>query len=152
MGDNKISHRENTAEKYYGCAAYLIGAVFVAVLIISAMSGLIVGDMWVVATCAAVWIAVWAPVLGYYIYQYLYYHRVDLTDIQKAELCGTDSGWLGDIGLRLCVSSGGARCEVTTRRVFGARGVTNNVDRYTHGEITVGYNAGRDEWIVLFKD
>lgn len=54
MGDNKISHRENTAEKYYGCAAYLIGAVFVAVLIISAMSGLIVGDMWVVATCAAV--------------------------------------------------------------------------------------------------
>lgn len=152
MYDNKSSHRENTAEKYYGCGAYLIGAVYVAVLIISAMFGVIMRDMWEVAICAAIWTAVWAPILGYYIYQYLYYHRVDLTDIQKAEFRGTDSGWLGDIGLRLCVSSSVARVTVTTRRVFSARGVTNNVDRYTHGDITVGYNAGRDEWIVLFKD
>ncbi len=152
MDENKKSHRENTAEKYYDSAAYLMGAVLVFVIIISAIPGIIGGELWSAAVCIVIWIVAIGPVIGYYIYQWLYYRNVKLINIQNAEFCGTDSGCFKDIGLRLYVNTDGARRVVTTRRVFGTGVFANSVDRYTCGDITVGYNADRGEWIVLFKD
>ncbi len=150
--------RKNTAEKYYGyCWKLLIVLCLVTALLCilpvillleseeipaSEMTPMLI----FFATLALIFIV---PAV-YYLIQYLYYRKVELTDVQEVFLAKTSTSQLRQVGFEIEVEQGGMTRRVTTKRVFSAdRMGPTKLDDYSGRMATVGYNAGRDEFIVI---
>ena len=150
--------RKNTAEKYYGyCWKLLIVLGLVTVLLCILPVALILGGEEIPASemtpimisFAALAIIFIAPAV-YYLIQYLYYRKVELTDVQEVFLAKTNTSQFRTVGFEVEVEQGGVKRTVVTKRVFSAdRMGPTKLDDYSGRMATVGYNAARDEFIVI---
>ena len=94
---------------------------------------------------------IFGSILAYYIYQYVYYKRVKLTEVQEVKLEGIDT-LFRNIGFNIKVKVGFFEeiKEVTTKHVFLVGEINvNKVGDFAGKMAKVGYNKKRDEWIVI---
>ena len=151
--------RKNTAEKYYGyCWKLLIVLGLVTVLLcFLPLALMMLGDedftsseiAPLIISFGALALIFIAPAV-YYLIQYLYYRKVELTDVQEVFLAKTNTSQLRQVGFEVEIEQGGVKRTVTTKRVFSAdRMGPTKLDDYSGRMATVGYNAARDEFIVI---
>ena len=151
--------RKNTAEQYYGyCWKLLLVLCLVTVLLcFLPLAFMMLGDedftsseiVPMVISFGALALIFIVPAV-YYLIQYLYYRKVELTDVQEVFLAKTSTSQFRQIGFEVEVTEGGVTRTVTTKRVFSAdRMGPTKLDDYSGRMATVGYNAGRDEYIVI---
>lgn len=150
---------KNTAEKYYGyCFKLLLILAFAtaAVVAVPLLAAYFTGEMdaeemtfvyWTLGITIGLCFIV--PTI-YYLVQFLYYRKVELTDVQEALLSGTSTGHSRAIGFRAEIEVDGVVRTITTKRVFTAdRMGPTRLDDYAGKVKRIGYNRDRDEFIVL---
>ena len=140
----------NTAEKYFKLQALLM--LLPLTICVTSVIAMIAEHETGLAVLMAV---LFSPVLGafvFFTYQAIYYRRVELTDIQTVKLDGmrTFGAW-NLAGFEIKVVRGGREEYAATKRVFVSGGIINltPLADYAGKYKRVGYNAKRDEWIVL---
>ena len=146
---------KNTAEKYYGFTLVIISTVaFISLFLLLPLFALdgSGGNAWgtYLSFCIICFLAV-GSILAYYIYQYVYYKRVKLTEVQDVKLEGIDT-WFRSVGFNIKVKVGIFEeiKEVTTKHVFFVGEISvNKVDDYAGKVAKVGYDKKRDEWVVI---
>lgn len=144
----------NTAETYYRFNFIILLAVCVPLMLLCLWPLLLVSeDPAATVGLMLVMIPVALPMLGfviYYLVQYLYYRNVELSFVQEAVLGPTSTGMMRLVGFRTVVMINGVERAMTTKRVFNASvyGV-NPIDNYSGRTALVGYNAARDELVVI---
>ena len=146
---------QNTAEKYYGFVLVIISiSTFTSLFLLLPLFGIdgSEGNAWgaYLSFCIICFLT-FGSILAYYIYQYVYYKRVKLTDVQEVKLEGIDT-WFRNVGFNIKVKIGLFEeiKEVTTKHVFLVGEVSvNKVDDFAGKMAQVGYNKKRDEWIVI---
>ena len=146
---------QNTAEKYYGFVLVIMSILtFISLFLLLPLIGFdgSKGKGWgtYLSFCIICFLTV-GSILTYYIYQYVYYKRVKLTEVQEVKLEGIDT-WFRNIGFNIKVKVGLFEeiKEVTTKHVFFVGEVSvNKVDDFAGKMAKVGYNKKRDEWIVI---
>ncbi|MBR6410522.1 MAG: hypothetical protein IKS35_03990 [Clostridia bacterium] len=108
------------------------------------MSGL-VALLAVISICMLIWL----PFVIYYLYQFVYYRRLEPEHVQTVRLVKTDT-MFRFVGFDVTVTVDGTQKNVSTKRVFavGMIGV-NRLDDYAGQDAEIGYDGNRDEWIVL---
>ena len=146
---------QNTAEKYYGFTLVIVSVVaFFSLFLLLPLFGFdgsegnAMGSY--LSLCIVCFLTV-GSILAYYIYQYIYYKRVKLTEVQEVKLEGT-STWFRMVGFNIKVKVGIFEeiKDVTTKHVFFVGEVTvNKVDDFAGKMAKVGYDKKRDEWIVI---
>ena len=146
---------QNTVEKYYGFILVIISALaFISLFLLLPLFGFdgsegnAKGSY--LSFCIICFLVV-GSILAYYIYQYVYYKRVKLTEVQEVKLEGIDT-WFRMIGFNIKVKVGIFEeiKEVTTKHVFFVGEISvNKVDDFAGKIAKVGYNKKRDEWIVI---
>ena len=150
--------RKNTAEKYYGyCWKLLIVLGLVTALLCILPAALILGgeeipasEMTPMMICFAALALIFLIPAVYYLIRYLYYRKVELTDVQEVFLAKTSTSQFRTIGFEIEVVQGGVKRTVITKRVFSAdRMGPAKLDDYSGRMATVGYNAAKDEFIVI---
>ncbi|MBO6061289.1 MAG: hypothetical protein J6P98_04150 [Clostridia bacterium] len=150
---------KNTAEKYYGYCFKLLLILAVATAAIFAvplLAAYFTGEMDAEEMTFVCWVL--GATLGlcfviptvYYLVQFLYYRKVELTDVQEALLSGTSTGHSRAIGFRAEIEVDGVTRSIITKRVFSAdRMSPTKLDDYAGKVKRIGYNRDRDEFIVL---
>ena len=146
---------QNTAEKYYGFTLVIVSVVaFISLFLLLPLFGFDGSEGNAMGTylsfCIVCFLTV-GSILTYYIYQYIYYKRVKLTEVQEVKLEGT-STWFRMVGFNIKVKVGIFEeiKDVTTKHVFFVGEVTvNKVDDFAGKMAKVGYDKKRDEWIVI---
>ena len=146
---------QNTAEKYYGFMLVIMSILtFISLFLLLPLIGFdgSKGNGWgtYLSFCIICFLTV-GSILAYYIYQYVYYKRVKLTEVQEVKLEGIDT-WFRMIGFNIKVKIGIFEeiKEVTTKHVFFVGEISvNKVDDFAGKIAKVGYNKKRDEWIVI---
>lgn len=146
---------QNTAEKYYGFTLVIVSVVaFFSLFLLLPLFGFDGSEGNAMGTylsfCIVCFLTV-GSILAYYIYQYIYYKRVKLTEVQEVKLEGT-STWFRMVGFNIKVKVGIFEeiKDVTTKHVFFVGEVTvNKVDDFAGKMAKVGYDKKRDEWIVI---
>ena len=152
--------RKNTAELYYGYNLRLL-LIVGGVLIAATLLPIVIfwsdvasnGDgLFALAICiAAIVLSVFLPAV-YYLVQYLYYRKAELTDVQEVFLARTDTNRMRNIGFVVEVNVGGVVRTAVTKRVFTATLIgAPLLDEYSGRAVEVGYNPDRDEVVVLAK-
>ena len=146
---------QNTAEKYYGFMLVIISiSTFISLFLLLPLFGFdgSEGNAWgAYLSFCIICFLIFGSILAYYIYQYVYYKRVKLTEVQEVKLEGIDT-WFRNIGFNIKVKVGLFEeiKEVTTKHVFFVGEVSvNKVDDFAGKMAKVGYNKKRDEWIVI---
>ena len=146
---------QNTAEKYYGFVLVIISiSTFTSLFLLLPLFGIdgSEGNAWgAYLSFCIICFLFFGSILAYYIYQYVYYKRVKLTDVQEVKLEGIDT-WFRNVGFNIKVKVGLFEeiKEVTTKHVFLVGEVSvNKVDDFAGKMAKVGYNKKRDEWIVI---
>ena len=148
--------QDNTAEKYYRYTLVLSLALsfpfllfLVPVFELAGTEGLNWGPY--ISFCIIIFLG-YGSLLAYYIYQYVYYKRIKLTEVQDAKLESTDS-FFRTIGFNIKVKVGNDEKikEVTTKHVFFVSGLMslNSVDDFSGKIAKVGYDENRDQWVVI---
>ena len=150
-------YKKNTAASYYKYQLILFCIVlclmtfpptllFVFALLATGgdMSGL-VALLAVISICMLIWL----PFVIYYLYQFVYYRRLEPEHVQTVRLVKTDT-MFRFVGFDVTVTVDGTQKNVSTKRVFavGMIGV-NRLDDYAGQDAEIGYDGNRDEWIVL---
>ena len=146
---------KNTAEKYYGFTLVIISTTaFISLFLLLPLFDIagIEGNAWgsYLSFCIVCFLVV-GSFLAYYIYQYVYYKRVKLTEVQDVKLEGIDT-WFRIVGFNIKVKVGIFEeiKEVTTKHVFLVGEVSvNKVDDFAGKIAKVGYDKKRDEWVVI---
>ena len=146
---------QNTAEKYYGFTLVIVSVVaFISLFLLLPLFGFDGSEGNAMGTylsfCIVCFLTV-GSILTYYIYQYIYYKRVKLTEVQEVKLEGT-STWFRMVGFNIKVKVGIFEeiKDVTTKHVFLVGEVSvNKVDDFAGKIAKVGYDKKRDEWIVI---
>ena len=146
---------QNTVEKYYGFVLVIMSILaFISLFLLlplfdlGEVEGNAKGSY--LSFCIICFLAV-GSILTYYIYQYVYYKRVKLTEVQEVKLEGIDT-WFRMIGFNIKVKVGIFEeiKEVTTKHVFFVGEISvNKVDDFAGKIAKVGYNKKREEWIVI---
>ncbi|MBP5407620.1 MAG: hypothetical protein J6Y42_00590 [Bacilli bacterium] len=146
---------KNTAEKYYGFSLVIIStATFFSLFMMLPLFYLdgVEGNAWgTYLSFCIIYMLVFGSILAYYIYQYVYYKRVKLTEVQNVKLEGTDT-WFRNVAFKMKVKVGIFEevKEVSTKHVFLVGEISvNKVDDFSGKIAKVGYNKQRDEWIVI---
>lgn len=100
----------------------------------------------------AIILAAFAPFLIYYGIQYFYYKRVKPTDIQTVKLEHIVSGYTRHAGFEIKATVNGKPEIFETKAIFAAGGLfpSLRIDMYINKNVTVGYNADRDE-IIMYE-
>ncbi|MBO4355271.1 MAG: hypothetical protein J5850_00260 [Clostridia bacterium] len=146
--------KKNTAEKYYRYSliifivlAAVFGVIFGGFALVSYMSGEDAGSFLI---AAVIMVFIWVPAIIYYLVQFLYYRKLVLTEVQTVKLEKTDTSYFRCIGFEVKVVLNGIETTVVTKHVFALGLVGPNLlDDYSGREAKIGYNASRDEWIVI---